>query len=60
MTFILVLLLATNNQVESYDIAIFDKMDECFHAREKIVEMTGRPVINYQAICVAHKKLQSI
>lgn len=28
-------------------------MDECFDAREIIVEEYGRPIINYQAVCVA-------
>lgn len=35
-------------------IAVFESMDECFKAREAVVEKIGKPIINYQVVCVAH------
>jgi len=29
-------------------------MADCFNMRDKLVEEIGRPIINYQAICVPH------
>jgi hypothetical protein len=31
---------------------VYDSMDGCFDAREKLVEAVGRPIYNYQAVCV--------
>ena len=31
-------------------------MVECFDAREQLVQKVGKPIINYQAICVAYDK----
>ena len=28
-------------------------MDECFAKREQVVESLGRPIVGYQAVCVA-------
>jgi len=30
----------------------FSSIDECFNAREHVIQEIGRPIINYQAICV--------
>lgn len=30
----------------------YDTMDECFFAREELIEVVGRPIMNYQAVCV--------
>lgn len=32
---------------------MYDKMEDCFTAREIAVERIGRPIIGYQVICVA-------
>ena len=32
---------------------VFKTMDECFTARDRAIEELGRPIINYQAVCVA-------
>lgn len=34
---------------------IHGSMAECFDAREKLVEELGRPIIDYQVICVPKK-----
>ena len=33
----------------------FDGMDTCFEEREMMVEKIGRPIINYQVICVSDR-----
>lgn len=43
--------------VSSYGIGVmqhgvYDTMDECFDARELLVHELGKPIVNYQAICV--------
>ena len=34
----------------------FPNMDSCFNERDSIIESFGRPIINYQAICVPYVK----
>lgn len=36
----------------AFDMREYSKMDECFAAREELIEQVGRPIVNYQAICV--------
>jgi len=31
----------------------FREMNECFKARERVVKEIGKPIIDYQAICIA-------
>lgn len=31
----------------------YDTMENCFNARETLIEVVGRPIINYQVVCVA-------
>ena len=37
-------------------IGDFDSMDLCFDKRDEIVEELGRPIVNYQAVCVLDTK----
>lgn len=30
----------------------YNTMEQCFDAREKLIEVVGRPIVNYQAVCV--------
>lgn len=34
----------------------YTSMQECFDARDQIVERVGKPIVNYQVICVAYDK----
>lgn len=34
-------------------VETYNTMDACFEEREQIIETVGRPIINYQAICIA-------
>ena len=35
---------------------VFSSMDDCLQQRETLVEEIGRPIIDYQAICI-HKSV---
>lgn len=53
ISFILVLLMVVSpGEIQSKNIGTFSTMDECFMARESIVNELGRPIANYQAVCV--------
>lgn len=47
-------ILGTDN-AEVTTQGIYDTMDECFDAREQLIETIGRPIVNYQAVCVIKK-----
>ena len=34
----------------------YDNMDECFRGRDKVVNRLGKPIKNYQAVCILHDK----
>ena len=34
----------------------YNDMYECFDARERLVEVIGRPIVNYQAVCVIEEE----
>ena len=50
--FILIFITVYNFTVTTEAIGTYSKMDDCFTARELLVEVVGRPIRNYQAICV--------
>lgn len=52
MKWILVYIALTGDRVDVNKMAAFNTMDECFDAREKFVEVIGRPIVNYQAVCI--------
>ena len=53
MKYVLILISLTHGGTfESSEVKTFDRMDECFKAREDTVKMLGRPIHNYQAVCV--------
>jgi len=33
----------------------YETMAECFEAREKLVEQEGKPIVDYQAVCISYK-----
>lgn len=35
-------------------VAVYQTMEDCFVARDKIVEKLGKPIVGYQAVCVAY------
>ena len=50
--FILIFITVFNFKIVTEPVATFSELDDCFEARELLVETVGRPIRNYQAICV--------
>lgn len=51
MKYILFLLLV-NPSPQSAVMGEYTSMDKCFEDRDIVVERIGRPIINYQVVCV--------
>lgn len=51
MKYILFILLV-NPTPQTGVIGEYSSMDGCFEARDTVIERIGRPIINYQAVCV--------
>lgn len=49
---ILVLIVFLNSHPTLIEIGRYDRMDVCFENREELVEKIGRPIRNYQTICI--------
>lgn len=57
MKFILVLItIVALNDVDTKVLGVYNTMEECFDAREAVVELVGRPIQNYQAVCIINTK----
>ena len=53
MKFILItLFVMSNGDIHTSEFDRYDALDECMIHREYVVATQGRPIINYQAICV--------
>jgi hypothetical protein len=50
--YLILIFIWPSGEVTSDAISIHTSMEECFIARDDIVEIMKRPIINYQAICV--------
>ena len=51
----LIVIVWMNGQWGFVEDSIHLKMDECFARREELVEKFGRPIVDYQAVCVHYK-----
>jgi hypothetical protein len=58
MIYILVLIaVLSNGTVIAFEKdALYTSLNDCFEAREITIQKWGRPIINYQVICVATDK----
>ena len=57
MEYILVIIVVlANGTAMGTNIATFPTMNECFEERELVVEDIGRPIVNYQVICVKSER----
>ena len=54
--YILYIIMSMPNGTTSYSYKAFSSITECFEQREMIVERLGRPIINYQAICIVSNR----
>ena len=59
MIYILFLLQVSGDVFSAQPVQTFDNMDDCFAARNVLVQQIGRPIVNYQAICVAQNNQES-
>lgn len=53
---ILVVLMLTVDGLYTEQVGVYQTIDECFDMRELVVEELGRPIVNYQAVCVQYKR----
>ena len=56
LKFIFVLIVLNSPTEAVVYTAPFAKMDECMEYREGVVEHIGRPIENYQAICIIYNQ----
>ena len=54
MSYILLLITLASGSAHVKHVGTYSTMANCFDAREQIVEQLGRPIVNYQAVCVLH------
>ena len=53
MTWVLFIILVNGAGPTSLTkLAEYDTMEVCFEERQKVVKQLGRPIVNYQVICV--------
>jgi len=53
MEWILFVIILTFDGPQYEMLGTFDSMEDCFEQRELVVKELGKPIINYQAVCVA-------
>ena len=53
---VLIVLSSFQETVAVSRIGQYQDLSKCFDAREQIVKKLGRPIVNYQAICVIKEK----
>jgi len=53
MTWILFVIFVNGSQYYVQPDSVYQEMESCFARREQIVEEVGKPIINYQAVCIA-------
>jgi len=52
MKWVLVYIMLTPDFAKLATYGTYETMPECFDAREQLVEAVGKPIINYQVICI--------
>lgn len=52
MKWILIYIILQGNFGKMISYGEYDTMNGCFDARDKLIEAVGRPIVNYQAICI--------
>lgn len=55
MKYILILILMTSRGPELAVGEEFNTMAECVESRKELVQFMGRPIVNYQAVCMIKK-----
>ena len=52
MSWVLMLIAVESGTFYFRALAVHDRMDDCLGARAALVEEIGRPIVNYQALCI--------
>ena len=52
MEYLLLIISLNASTINLAQVANFETMDQCFTERDEIVELMGRPIINYQVLCL--------
>ena len=58
MVWVLMLIAVESNTFYFKALGVHDRMDDCLGARAVVVEELGRPIVNYQALCIATDQLK--
>jgi hypothetical protein len=56
MEWVLVFIGLTSNDLVVGELGRYESMTACFAHREEVIEIKGRPIVNYQAVCVPRTK----
>ena len=52
MKFVLIIVFLGSNSMTVSKPEPYANMDDCFDRRDDMVETIGRPIVNYQAVCI--------
>jgi hypothetical protein len=55
MTYVLVLITLFVSPETQY-VGEYQTLSDCFAEREELVKSIGRPIINYQAVCIIRRQ----
>jgi hypothetical protein len=58
MTWVLMLIAVQADTFYFRALNVYQRMDDCLGARAALVEDIGRPIINYQALCIQTDQLK--
>ena len=60
MVWVLMLIAVEADMFYIRGMGIHNSMDSCFRARQALVEEIGRPIVNYQTLCIQTDQLKGI
>ena len=49
---LIVVMFINGSWIVEVDPKVYARTDDCYDAREAVVRKLGRPIVNYQAVCV--------
>lgn len=58
MSWVLMLIAVESGTFYFRALAVHDRMDDCLAQRAALVEEIGRPIVNYQALCIQTDQLK--
>lgn len=58
MSWVLMLIAVESGTFYFRALAVHDRMDDCLAQRAAVVEEIGRPIVNYQSLCIQTDQLK--